>query len=93
MNVQKCSNAYLKSLIIIINICILFLFLLNFKKSLVLLNHSTNGMFINYSNLSYNFNDSLFFNLSSIKYYFSYKFNKTELEYDFYFFDKQNNLL
>jgi len=93
MNIQKCSNAYLKSLIIIINICILFLFLLNFKKSLVLLNHSTNGKFINYSNLSYNFNDSLFFNLSSIKYYFSYKFNKTELEYDFYFFDKQNNLI
>ena len=33
------------------------------------------------------------FNLSSIKYYFSYKFNKVELEYSLQLFDVDNNLI
>lgn len=39
------------------------------------------------------FNSYFFFNLSSIKYYFSYKFNKVELEYSLQLFDVDNNLI
>ena len=93
MNFKKYSNIYIKSIIIIINAYILFLFLLSFNKFILFSNNSINGKFINYSNCFYYLDNILFFNLSSVKYYFSYEYNKTELEYNFHFFDKENNLI
>ena len=89
----KYSNVCLKSLIIIINLCALILILIDFKRRILFSNNTTNRKLINYSNFSYEFSNELFFNLSSIKYYFSYKFNRIELEYNFQFFDKENNLI
>ena len=89
----KFNNIYLKSLIIIINLNALILILIHFKRRILLSNNTTNRKFINYSNFSYDFNNELFFNLSSIKYYFSYKFNRIEIEYNFQFFDNENNLI
>ena len=38
-------------------------------------------------------NFSIFFNLTSMNYSFSYKFGKVEFEYYFLFYDNENNLI
>ena len=38
-------------------------------------------------------NNNIFFNLTSINYYFSYYYNQVEFEYCFCFYDQENNLI
>ena len=37
-------------------------------------------------------NNNIFFNLTSINYYFSYYYNQVEFEYCFCFYDQENNI-
>ena len=91
MNIKKYVNLYIKFFIIILFLSILTSEIIFIKKPK--LNFNINNDKINYSNSSYSVFNGLFFNISSINYYFSHKFNKVELEYNFLFFDKQNNFI
>ena len=51
------------------------------KKSIKFNIYNISSNNINFFNSSFNINDKFFFNISSVKYYFSYKFNKVELNY------------
>ena len=88
MHLKGYKNLYIK---FIIYLYLLFWFI-RIKKS-PLMSINTNNININFPNSSFNIDNNLFFNLSSMNYYFSYKFNKIELEYTFQFFDKENNFI
>ena len=54
---------------------------------------NVNNYNINFTrSLQFN-NNNIIINLTSINYYFSYHFNQVELEYCFFFSDKENNLI
>ena len=91
MNQKNYINIYIKFFIIILYLTILTSGIIFVKKTK--LNFIFNNDKINFSNSSYSVFNDLFFNISSVNYYFSHKFNKIELEYHFQFFDKQNNLI
>ena len=76
---QKNVDLYKKFILLII----IFLFI------------SRKQFLFNYKNINYinSFGANIFFNISSINYYFSYKFNKIEVEYNLQFFDKENNII
>ena len=63
------------------------------KKSIKFNIYNISSNNINFFNSSFNINDKFFFNISSVKYYFSYKFNKVELNYLFLCFDKENKII
>ena len=65
----------------------------NKKRLISTFNKRINKYNINYTS-SFQFdNNKISFNLSSINYYFSYFYNQFELEYCFFFFDQDNNLI
>ena len=74
--IEKSINLYKRFLLIVI-----FFLFISRKQSL-----------FNYKNINFinSFDTNIFFNISSVNYYFSYKFNKIEVEYNFQFFDKEN---
>ena len=91
LNQKKYINLYIKFFIIIIYFYILISNIIFVKKSK--LNFNINNDKINFSNSTYAVFSDLYFNISSVNYYFSYKFNKIELEYNFQFFDIKNNFI
>ena len=91
MNQKNYVNLYIKFFIIILYLTILTSGIIFVKKTK--LNFNFNNDEINLSNSSYSIFNELFFNISSVNYYFSHKYNKIELEYHFQFFDKQNNFI
>ena len=93
----------MNSFIILINIlfkCLLIIIILLITSIIKYKDDNLNLFDINNKNAIKNFvgnigdaNFSLYFNLSLINYFFSYKFNKVELEYYILFFDQENNII
>ena len=90
---KKYVNIFVKSLIAIL-ILQLISRLIYKNDFIIYFNRNINNNIVNNIFGSFRIRNSyFFFNLSFIKYYFSYKFNKVELEYSFLLFDGENNLL
>ena len=95
INVKKrtynIENFYLciKILIIIIFFFIIVSLIIHKIEPIITYNNINNNRNINFFNSSQDIN----FNISSIKYHFSYKFNKVEVEYHFQFFERANNII
>ena len=84
INLKRYTNNFHFKFIIILVLFFLISIIIFNKK------HSAS---INNSNLSYLKDKNIFFNLTSVNIYFSYKFNKIELEYTFLFFDREKKFI
>ena len=66
----------------------------NKNKPNIIFISKVNNYNINFTgSLLFNNNNNIFFNLTSINYYFSYYYNQVELKYCFCFYDQENNLI
>ena len=89
IEILKLNSKIIKYLIIIINISI----------NLRTFDNNSNNYPVYYENyinqfISFNINNfNSYFNIASINYTFSYKYNKLRLYYYFCFYDKDNNLI
>ena len=93
MEFQNPGHFILKHLLKILNLYIIISLIICKNESIIFYNNTINNCCIEFFDSSQNSYFKIYFKLSSSYYSFSYNFSKVELEYNFQFFDKQNNLI